>query len=269
MPPMLLALLLGLLTTVANVLGGYLAVAQRAEHPILMRALIGISGGFILGVALLELIPEALEGGALIPPVIVTGYLVMYLLEQYFAAHAHEPEEPVPVPVRNGPGAEHTLHAEFRHTPRAMTPQAAIAAFVGFMLHDFLDGIAIGAGFVAGTALGVLIFLGVLLHEVPAGISVATIMRAGGWGRRAAFLSGVGIGLITLPAIALPFLLGGIQGPLYYAFLALPAGTFLYIATGILIPTAGAGGSRTVGFSVVLGFFLFWASSFLVQGAFP
>ena len=89
---MALALFLGLLTAGANVVGSYLGVARRSTNVPATGLLIGLSGGFVLGVAVLEILPEALDGGGpFVPPVIVAGYLLMYLIEQYFAAHAHAP----------------------------------------------------------------------------------------------------------------------------------------------------------------------------------
>jgi zinc transporter ZupT len=261
-----LALTLGLLTTLANAAGSYLAIAPRVPRLSMMNALIGVSGGFILSVALLEMVPEALEGGEFIAVTIVGGYLLMYLIEQYFAAHAHEPLERALVPAGAGhdEDGEHALHTEFLHGPRRITRQAAIAAFAGFLAHDFLDGLAIGAGLLAESSVGLLVFLGVLLHEVPAGLSVATLMRAAGSSRLASFLSGVGIGLVTLPGILLPFLVGEISGEFTHVFLGLAAGTFLYISTTVLIPAAGVTRSRSIVFSVVGGAAAFWVTSLLV-----
>lgn len=268
---MALALFLGLLTAGANVLGSYLGVARRTANVPATSLLIGLSGGFILGVAVLEILPEALDGGgAFVPPVIVAGYLLMYLIEQYFAAHAHAPSatavsEPTALASASGDDAdEHTMHTEFRHDPLPITKAAAIAAFAGFLAHDFLDGLAIGAGLLAERSVGVLVFVGVMLHEVPAGLSVATLMRAAGNSRRASFLSGVAIGLITIPGILLPFLVGDLGGQLTHVFLGLAGGTFLYLATTILIPAAGAEHRRSVVFSVVAGAVLFWGTSLLV-----
>ncbi|MDA1097178.1 MAG: ZIP family metal transporter [Chloroflexi bacterium] len=268
---MYLALVFGLLTMAANMVGSGLAVARSAPHLPMANVLIGLSGGFILAVAILEIIPEALEGGAFIPPFIVAGYLLMYVIEQYFAAHAHAPRAGVtPLPVSGvGDGdfeQEHALHTEFRHQPRPITPQAAMAAFAGFLVHDFLDGLAIGAGLLADTSVGVLVFLGVMLHEIPAGLSVATLMRGAGNSRRKSFLAGVAIGAITIPGILLPFMFGTVDGRVTYVLLAMAAGTFLYLATTILIPAAGAEHSRPVVFSVVVGAALFGGTSFLVRG---
>ena len=262
---MLFALVLGLLTAAANMVGSYLAVMQRAPKVSMMNALIGVSGGFILAVALLEIVPEALDGGgALIPLMIVAGYLLMYVTEQYFAAHAHGPELVSVAVGADAPIGEHTLHAEFQHEPRPITRQAAVAAFAGFLVHDFLDGLAIGAGILTNPAVGVMIFLGVLLHEVPVGLSVATLMRSAGNSRRVSFLSGVAVGLITLPGILLPFLVGGVDEQITRVFLGLAAGTFLYVSTTILIPAAGIRNSRFSVFSVVGGALLFWGVSVMV-----
>ena len=267
---MALALLLGLLTAGANVVGSYLGIARLRTNVSATSLLIGLSGGFVLGVAILEILPEALEGGAFVPPAIVGGYLLMYLIEQYFAAHAHDPgtaaagASSTPDGGSSAHSDEHALHVEFRHHPMPITRSAAVAAFAGFLAHDFLDGLAIGAGLLAEKSVGVLVFVGVMLHEVPAGLSVATLMRAAGNSRRVSFLAGVAIGLITIPGILLPFLVGDLDGELTHIFLGLAGGTFLYLATTILIPAAGAEQRRSAVFSVVAGAALFWGTSLLV-----
>jgi zinc transporter ZupT len=279
-----LALLLGLLTAAANVFGSYLGILSPRTNLPSMSLLIGVSGGFILAVAVLEILPEALEGGAIIPPFIVGGYLLMYVIEQYFAAHAHEPVPLARAPEpslassagENGGDAgstgdhgdhtdEHALHTEFRHRPIPITRAAAIAAFAGFMAHDFLDGLAIGAGLLSEKSVGLLVFAAVMLHEIPAGLSVATLMRAAGNSRRASFLAGVAIGIITIPGILIPFLVGDIDDRITHIFLGLAGGTFLYLSTTVLIPAAGAEHRRSVVVSVVAGAAIFWGTSLLIR----
>lgn len=259
---LLFALLLGLITTAANILGAYLAILQHQPSGRAMANAIGFGGGFMVAAALMEMIPESLEGGAAMPFFIALGYLGIYLTEQMLNVHLHHIPHPEPEPGApwrgEGPGA---MAARTTLAVGGM----GIATLVAFNVHDFIDGLAIGAAMVSSSGLGVLVFLAVLLHEVPAGFSIAAIMRGYGYSRRAAVLSGTSIGLITLLGIAIPFMAGEVNSSVAAGFLALSAGSFIYIGATILIPAVETGHSRQSIFYVALGFALFAASSRLVE----
>jgi len=242
---LLVALGLGLITALANVIGSCLAVLYRQPSHRFTAGTLGFGGGFVLGAALLEMVPESLHRGASMPAFIVLGYLLVFLVEQLFNVHLHQlPEE--------------------GHSSSEIPVAAGIASFIAFNVHDFIDGIAMGAGMVTDVSLGVVIFLAVLFHEVPAGFVIAAIMRGAGWSRRAAIMSGLSLGLITLVGIALPFQLGEINPFVADALLALAAGTFIYLGATLLVPLSEAGKSRAIPFLVVLGFVVFVISNWLV-----
>lgn len=264
-----LAILLGLVTAVANLLGSYLAVAQRTPARWFMPAALGFGGGFLLAAALLEVLPESLEGGPLMPLFVAVGYLVIYAAEHLFAGFAHAPSEgPRQIGVAHGVGADpvadHTLAHEFHHAALPITMAASLAALIGFNIHDFLDGLAIGAGMITSGRLGVMVFLAVLLHEVPAGLVLASIMRGAGHSRGVAFLAGVSIGLITLVGILIPFWVGDLSPTILSIFLALAAGSFIYIAATDLIPAAMGRESKAAFLLVPLGFGAFYGSDRLI-----
>lgn len=241
----LIALGLGLVTAIANVLGSCLAILQRQPSRRFTAGTLGFSGGFVLAAALLEMVPESLERGPLMPAFIAAGYLLIFLLEQLLNVHLHG------LPDDNYP---------------SNIPQAAgVASLVAFNTHDFIDGLAIGAGIIADTRLGIVVFLAVLLHEVPAGFVIATIMRGAGWSRRAAIMAGMSLGLITLVGIALPFWLGEVSFFLTDTLLALATGTFIYLGATLLVPLSEAGKSRWITFLVALGFAAFFISNWFVE----
>ena len=99
------ALVLGLLTALANILGSALAVLQREPSRRFTAAALGLSGGFILAAALLEMLPESLSRGPSMPGYVAVGYLSLFLIEQFTNVHLHslpEDEHLVPVPVAAG-----------------------------------------------------------------------------------------------------------------------------------------------------------------------
>lgn len=261
---MLLALSLGLVTAAANFLGSYLAVAYRHPPRILLASSIAFGGGFLLAAALLELIPESVEGRPSMPVFVALGYLVVYLGEQLFNVHLHT------IPDVREP--DHAPGAVPLHTLTAATlllPATALATLMAFNIHDFIDGLAIGAGMVQSDTLGVLAFLAVLSHELPAGFVIATVIRASGRGRTTALLAGASIGVITLLGIAVPFWVGEVSEFAADAFLALAAGSFIYIGASILIPAVETGRSRLALVMVGLGFAVFYLTAQGVEALLP
>jgi len=246
-----IALGLGLLTAIANVLGSCLAILQRRPSRRVTAAALGFGGGFVLAAALLEMLPESLERGPVMPAFVGLGYLVVFLIEQFLNVHLHRlPEEGNPAPLA--------------HAAPGIPLATGLASLVAFNIHDFIDGLAIGSGMVAEPRLGVVIFLAVLFHELPAGFVIAAIMRGAGWSRLGAVLAGLSIGLITLVGIAVPFWLGEISHVLTDALLALATGTFIYLGATLLIPLSEAGKSRAITLTVVAGFVVFFVSNWLV-----
>ncbi|MGH7824796.1 MAG: ZIP family metal transporter, partial [Candidatus Binatia bacterium] len=228
-----LALGLGVATAIANILGSSLAVLQRQPSHRFTAGTLGFSGGFILAAALLEMVPASLERGPAMPIFIALGYLIVFLIEQFLNVHFHSlPHE------NNSP---------------AVPVATGLASFVAFNVHDFIDGIAIGSGIIGGTELGLIVFIAVLLHEVPAGFVIAAIMRGAGWGRMAAVGAGGSLGIVTLVGITLPFWLQETSRFFTDALLALAAGTFIYLGATLLVPLSEAGKSRWITLLVVLG----------------
>lgn len=253
---LLVALALGLVTTVANILGSYLAILRRRPSREFMTGSIGFGGGFLLASALLEMVPESIERGSWTATFVALGYLIVYLTEQLSSVHLHQ------LPASNDDHAED-------HPPNPPLVQVArttgIATVVAFNMHDFIDGLAIGSGFATGQTLGVLVFLAVLFHELPAGFVIANILLASGSSRTGALLGGVSLGLITLPGIVIPFWLGQFNPSITTALLALSAGTFIYMGASILIPVVETGRVKRGFLYVVLGFAVFYAGSALAK----
>ena len=247
----MIAVLLSLVTAIANIVGGYLAVFQRTLSRTMMANFLGLGGGFILAAAFLELVPEVLEMGSEFAIYIVFGFLLIFisehLLEQYLErrnqrnAVAHEHEEVI-------------LH-----------PGVGLATILGLNIHDFFDGVAIGVGFLTSPSLGILMFLSVITHEITAGFSIAAVSRGAGFGRGVAMASAVAIGLVTVVGTVFVFLIGGMSPMLTGILLGLATGTFIHVGASDLLPAAARSPSRLVVLFVLLGVALFYVSQQLVS----
>ena len=223
------ALSLGVLAAGADLVGGFFVIRRQWSREYL-KYFIALGAGFMLAVALLEMVPESLRLASIQPYAIyprdvglateaaevlllvLAGYLLVHFFEHTLAPHFHFGEE---------------THME------AMTAtHVGYAAVLGLAIHTFFDGVAISSGLLVSRSLGLLIFVAIFLHKIPEGFTVASLMLASGQGKRKAFLSSAVLGAATLVGVALMLVWRAHVG------IALPvsAGVTLYVAASDLIP---------------------------------
>jgi ZIP family zinc transporter/zinc and cadmium transporter len=192
---------------------------------------IAFSAGFMLSVALLGVLPEVFAHDPNAASFVLAGYLGVHVAQHVLAPHFHFGEE--------------------THRVSAF---AGIVALIGLAAHTFFDGVAIASGFLASGRLGVLLALSVLLHKLPEGVTVASLMVAGGHGRRGAILAAGIVGLATVLGVVVTEAVA----PLARHGLALSAGVTLYVAASELVPAFQSRGRAvaTVAFAGGVGAFL-------------
>ncbi|AEY64565.1 ZIP family metal transporter [Clostridium sp. BNL1100] len=114
--------------------------------------------------------------------------------------------------------------------------RAGILVSVGLALHNLPEGFAVGSGFEASVKLGLTLTIIIAIHDVPEGIAMALPMKIGGFSAKKAFLltvlSGVPMGLGAF--------IGAVLGHVSQQFIALclgfAGGAMLYVVFGELIP---------------------------------
>lgn len=127
-------------------------------------------------------------------------------------------------------------------TSKAASPSGEIkvAAYLNLaadFAHNFTDGLAIGASYLAGRSIGIVTTITVLIHEVPHEIGdFAILIQSGLPKRRAMFLQlGTAVGAIAGTVAGL--LAEGVGTDAATAWiLPFTAGGFIYIATVSVIP---------------------------------
>jgi len=160
----LLAILLGATAAGATWLGGFL-IARRDWSREYLKYFVALGAGFMLGVAFLEMIPESVHlAGDASFLFVLGGYLLVHFFEHTLAPHFHFGEE--------------------THVEEMAEHHVGFIALGGLMIHAFFDGVAIASGFLISSWLGVVIFVAVLLHKLPEGFTVASLMLASGQSRR-------------------------------------------------------------------------------------
>jgi len=131
---------------------------------------------------------------------------------------------------------------------------------LGLGIHTFFDGVAIAAGFLVSTWLGLVIFVAVFLHKLPEGFTVASVALASGQGRQRAIWAAGALGIATLFGVLLTSLL---RSQLKYA-LPLSAGVTVYVAATDLLPEV----NRELNWKIALLVFAGVASLLILQNLF-
>jgi zinc transporter ZupT len=236
-----LSLLLGAVAALADVAGGLVLVRARGVERFL-RYFVALGAGFLMATALLEMTPESLRiSPRLAPVLIMAGYCAVHLLEHTINAHFHFGEE--------------THKGEF------VSLHTGYSVLGGLSVHALFDGVAIGSGFVVSNALGWLIFLAILLHKMPEGFTMASVMLASGRSRAAAFYSAVVLAAATLAGVLVIEL-----APRWLSIgLPVSAGVAIYVAATDLVPEV----NREPGIRMALVFFAGVAAFLILRRVLP
>jgi len=176
--------------------------------------LVSYAIGAMLGVALLAMLPDAIES---LPPVqvfgtLLGGILFFFVLEKLVIwrhCHTHDCE----------------VHEN-----------AAPLVLVGDAFHNFVDGAIIGAAVMTSIPLGVSTAVAVAAHEIPQEVGDFAILLHAGYSRRRALLLNAMSALAgTAGAVLAVVALDAVPRVVPYS-LAVAAASFLYVAMADLIP---------------------------------
>jgi ZIP family zinc transporter/zinc and cadmium transporter len=236
-----LSLLLGAVAALADVVGGLVLVRAEGVQRYL-RYFVALGAGFLMATAVLEMLPESLKLDLKLAPVLVmAGYCAVHFLEHTINAHFHFGKE--------------------THAHEFISAHTSYSVLGGLAVHALFDGVAIGSGFALSPALGLLIFLAILLHKVPEGFTIASVMLASGRSRRTALYSAVALAGATLVGVLVIELAPG----LVRFGLPVSAGVALYVAATDLVPEV----NREPGIRMALVFFAGVAGFLLLRMVMP
>lgn len=212
----------GLVAGLFSLVGGFIVLWRADAAKKFIIPLLGFSAGAFLGVAFLDVLPEAVEQAADPHKVfiaVLAGFFLMFALERVLMKFSHGR-------AAADQGTVHSEHSE----------SLPVLIVLSDSLHNFLDGVVIGLAYLANPALALPTALGIAAHEIPQEIGDFTILLDSGWKKiniimanvLSSLLSVVGIVLAVYFGsrleVSLPFLLAGVGG------------IFIYLAACDLIP---------------------------------
>ncbi len=203
-----------------SLIGGLYLIYGKAGIGTLQRVAVPFAAGALLAAAFLDLLPEAIEHGEAseVLQLTMVGLLLFFILERSLNwFHHHHDDEGSNAHRRN-----------------------SSLIIIGDTLHNFIDGLAIGAAFLVDPAVGLVTTAAIAAHEIPQEIGDFGLLLAKGMSRRNVLLVNVLSAVATLIGAALIYGLGGEIGISESVLLSITAGFFIYIAASDIIPTIHA-----------------------------
>jgi zinc and cadmium transporter len=173
------------------------------------------AAGVLISVSFLHIVPKAIALSATAPLFVLTGYLFMHLFNRFITAF-----------VCDRPATEDYA--------------LGLVPMLGIGLHSFIDGIVYSVTFSISAFTGILVSIGMVLHEFPEGVFTYVLLRKGGIRERSALWAAVFAAAITTPlgTVASFPIINRIDPLILGSLLALSAGALIYVGASHLLPMA-------------------------------
>lgn len=198
---------------VASLAGGVGLLIWRDKLMKYTSQMTSFAAGVMLTVAIVDLIPEAAANGEMksLSFWLLFGIIFLFLLEKtsIWFHHHHEPHG---------------------HSPNI------VGVWIGDTLHNFTDGLAIGASFLFGREMGIVTAIAVGAHELPHEMADFSIYVKAGMSRTKTLALNLISSLATVIGAIAIYIVGQTLSGLAGKVMALAAGMFLYVALADLVP---------------------------------
>lgn len=210
---MVLAIIVG---SALSLIGGALLFLTKKRRTRAITYALPFGAGALLAAAFFDLLPESFEMGQpreLVVWVLV-GFMIFFLLER----------------------SSTWFHHHHEHKLGVKNTSQNVLVMTGDLVHNIIDGIAIGAAFVVNPVSGFVTTLAVSAHEIPKELGTFGILLSRGWHDRKVLVANIMTAAGTLLAATAVYLLGTTVKLPEAELLALTSGFFIYVAASDIIP---------------------------------
>ncbi len=209
---MILAIMLGSMISLVG--GATIFLSKKRRRAAILLAL-PFGAGALLAAAFFDLLPESFELGdprSLLMWTLI-GFTAFFLLERMSTWFHH--------------------HHDHAGTSRQ---SQNVMVMIGDLMHNMIDGIAIGAAFLVNPASGFITTIAVSAHEIPKELGTFGILLSRGWKDKTVMLANILTAVGTLIAAMVVYFLGSHVKLPEAELLALTSGFFIYVAASDIIP---------------------------------
>ncbi len=188
---------------------------EKSIHKVLLY-FVSLSTGALLGDVFIHIIPEMMNDPTTIKRnliILLGGILFSFILEKLIHwRHCH------------------VLPSVHHHHPMGLVNVVAES------IHNFIDGLAIAAAFLASIPVGISTSLAIVFHEIPHEVGNVAILLHSGFPKKKALLFNMLSAAAAIVGAVVVLLFAAASDVLSSAMLPFAAGNLLYIAGSDLIP---------------------------------
>ncbi len=180
--------------------------------------------GALLADTFIHLVPEIFSGTdpqpALRGSLLILGGILLFFVVEKLLRHEHG-----------------LLHRHHHHYESIEHPELVVINVLGDAIHNFIDGLLIGASYLVSPALGISTTIAVLLHEIPQELGDFGILVHSGLTVRRATLLNLASAAVAILGTVTALVAGAVAHQRVTGVLVpVTAGGFVYIAAADLIP---------------------------------
>jgi len=209
-----------------SLVGGIYLLYGKWKTDKIQRVAVPFAAGALLAAAFLDLLPEAIEvaNPQKVGLTVLIGFIGFFILERSL-------------------GWFHHHHEDEKGGNRKSTASLIV---IGDTMHNFIDGLAIGAAFLVNPSVGIVTTIAIAAHELPQEIGDFGLMISKGMKRKRVLWVNIISSFATLTGALIVYSLGDVFASSIGILLAVTAGFFIYIAASDIIPTIHAEPKKAV-----------------------
>ncbi len=210
---MILAIIIG---SLVSLIGGIALLRFKKRRQTAILLMMPFGAGALLAAAFFDLLPEAFEQADPRTMLLycLVGFTTFFVLERCASWFHH--------------------HHQHEVSNKAQHQRWLIIA--GDLMHNAIDGVAIGAAFLVSIPTGIITTLAVSAHEIPKELGTFAMLLGKGWKGKTVVLANLATAVGTIVAAVTVFTLVPGDHSFVPPLLALTSGFFIYVAASDIIP---------------------------------
>jgi len=225
---------LSLIAGVAGMgLGGLITALIGSRSDKVTSVFLSFSGGVMISIAFVELIPEAIALTNITVMVLglFLGAVLVYSLHYLMDYFSHT----------GGKSEIHESFAEYFHSGDVISKKSSMlrsgmVMIFAISLHNIPEGLAMGAAGHYNVSLGITLAIVIGFHNIPEGMAVTAPLILGGLSKLKSVIITLLAGATTVFGAVIGVFIGGISDIAVALSFGAAAGAMLYVVLGEIIP---------------------------------